>query len=125
MKIALVTELFPPSFGGQEIRFREFAEEFARNGHSVDVFTIDHTGKLPKEETINRVRIFRTWSDADYYKQGFLGRPVRSIFGFTWSLRGRLKEYDGVIYNQFPVLPSMLSRLMVRRGAVRVLDFVE
>jgi glycosyltransferase involved in cell wall biosynthesis len=125
VKIALVTELFPPSFGGQEIRFREFAEEFARNGHSVDVFTIDHTGKLPKEETINRVRIFRTWSDADYYKQGFLGRPVRSIFGFTWSLRGRLKEYDGVIYNQFPVLPSMLSRLMVRRGAVRVLDFVE
>ena len=125
MRIALVTELFPPSFGGQEIRFKEFAEEYARLGHSVDVYTIDHTGKLPREETLNRVRIFRTWSDGDYYKKGFLGRPVRSILGFTWSLRGRLKEYDGVMYNQFPVLPSLLSRWMVSRETVRVLDFVE
>ncbi len=125
MKIALVTELFPPSFGGQEIRFQEFAEEFARLGHAVDVFTIDHTGKLPAEEIINRVRIFRTYRDANYYKKGFLGRPVRSILGFTWSLLGRLKGYDGIVYNQFPVLPSLLSRWMVSRGTVRVLDFVE
>ena len=69
MKIALVTELFPPSVGGQEIRFKEFAEEFARLGHSVDVFTIDHTGKLPAEETVNRVRILRTYRDANYYKR--------------------------------------------------------
>ena len=125
MKLALVTELFPPSFGGQEIRFKEFAEEYARLGHSVDVFTIDHTGKLPAEETVNRVRIFRTYRDANYYKKGFLGRPVRAIFGFTWSLVGRLKGYDGVVFNQFPVLPSLLSRLLVSRGTVRVLDFVE
>lgn len=92
MKIALVTELFPPSVGGQEIRFKEFAEEFARLGHSVDVFTIDHTGKLPAEETVNRVRILRTYRDANYYKKGILGRPYVPSSGSPGRCAGGSKD---------------------------------
>jgi glycosyltransferase involved in cell wall biosynthesis len=127
-RIAVVTELFFPSLGGQQLRFKELAEEFIKAGVAVDVYTIDDRGNLPRWELINGVEIHRIVKDRRYNQHGgVFNRPLGTILRFAvklWFVFLR-RRYRAVIFTQLPVLPALLSRFYPLRGSRTILDFVE
>ena len=66
MRIAIFTELYVPSIGGQEIRYFEMAEALSTVGHKVTVFCIGHAHDLPKQENRNGVAIERYPNSHNY-----------------------------------------------------------
>jgi len=58
MKILQVCPRYPPDIGGVEEHVRNISERLARR-YDVTVFTTDPTGKFPKEEIINGVKVRR------------------------------------------------------------------
>jgi len=58
LKILILNYEYPPLGGGGGVSTKKVAEEFARQGHSVDVLTTWFKG-LKKEEIINKVNIHR------------------------------------------------------------------
>jgi len=108
----IITELFPPSLGGQEIRYFEFGRMLKSKGHAVDIYTIDHRGDLPAEEIIEGMSIHRVLK-APTYRRRSLGMPRNPliIIAFTLLLGRRLRKLssqDLVLFNQWPVLPQLL-----------------
>jgi len=59
MKIAFVSPRYPPFVGGIEYVVKSISERLAKLGHEVTVYTLDPTGKLPKAEQSNGVRVKR------------------------------------------------------------------
>lgn len=123
--ILFVTELYHPSIGGQEVRFKELAEELAGRGYEVSVITIDHQGNLQETEYINGVLVHRIYKNSHYIKKGG-GRSIKAILIFTMRLIKycRDQKYDFIYINQWPVLPALTSFLYVKNTNYRV-DFVE
>ena len=123
MKIAIVTELYLPSIGGQQVRYAELGKRLAARGHAVDVFTIAHQPGLPAEEHDGGVRVVRLVSSPRYQRKGgLLSRDVGAIVRFSLALLARLgtlRGYDLVLFNQWPVLPQIVcGPLLGRRAAV-------
>jgi hypothetical protein len=59
LNILFVTSRFPPFMGGIETHCFEVGRRMAADGHAVRVLTGDPTGELPREETVERMRISR------------------------------------------------------------------
>lgn len=61
-----------PSFGGVEEHVKNISERLAKD-HQVTVFACDPSGKLPREEDVNRVlvRRFKSFSPGDAYHISF------------------------------------------------------
>ena len=74
MKIVQVCPRYYPDPGGVEKIVQEISERLVERGHEVKVITTDPTGVLPKNETINGVKIVRFKSfapqDAYYFPRG-------------------------------------------------------
>lgn len=107
MKIGLFTELYPPSIGGQEVRFQQFAHALQSRGHDVSVFTIDHRGNLPSSEQEDGVAIFRYPSDPDYLRPDRkIRRSPKTILTYSLWCRKAVRRHclDLKIYNQWPLL---------------------
>lgn len=113
MKIAIFTELYPPSVGGQEIRFAEIAKQLTDSGHEVDVYTIAHERGLKASEVINGVRVFRMKIFSNYVRPffGFFPRDPIAIFMYAlWARKiAKTSSYDRLIYNQWPILHVFLA----------------
>lgn len=112
MHIAIVSELFYPSLGGQELRYLEFGKHFVEKGWRVTVFTIDHSGVLKTTENVDGIEVHRIVKDKTYKNQWFgLPRNPISIIIFSllmfWKLRSRT-NYDCIIFNQWPLLPQII-----------------
>jgi glycosyltransferase involved in cell wall biosynthesis len=74
-RLAIVTELFSPSLGGQETRLGRFARGLTGRGRAVEVFTADHTGgRLPREEIVSGVPVHRYVALTDYVRAGSRSR---------------------------------------------------
>lgn len=126
MKILIVDELCYPQLGGQQVRFKELAEEWVKLGNEVQIVAIDHIGNLPLHEDINGVTYNRIVSNPDYYKSGRFGRDVRSIIKFSFKLHPYFKgNWDAIIFNQFPMLPSLFYKWLYKKRSRTVVDFVE
>lgn len=83
MRIAILSELFPPSIGGQEIRFAELAEVLVRQGHTVDVFCLAHDAAVPACETLSPgLTVTRRPRVADYRRPNSKLLP-RSLTGMV------------------------------------------
>ena len=106
MKVALVTEFFAPHLGGQEFRFNSFANALTGVGADVDVYTVDYTGKLPKQEKSGRFNIYRHVAIAGY--SSGTKRSIKNTFNYSVAcadLIDRIHDsYDRIIVNQMPVL---------------------
>jgi glycosyltransferase involved in cell wall biosynthesis len=59
MRVAIFTELYPPSIGGQEAFFAGLALAMQRRGHIVEVYCIRHEEGLPLEEVMNGITVHR------------------------------------------------------------------
>lgn len=112
-KLCIVTELYDPSIGGQEIRYKEWSQIFLKNGWSVTILTIDHTGCLPEMEHISGVRVYRLVKDRNYIQQNMLQRNLFTVLRFSFALKKFLNnsaDCECILFNQWPVLPQLIIR---------------
>jgi glycosyltransferase involved in cell wall biosynthesis len=59
MKILFVLDYYYPHVGGAEVIYKNYCEGLAKRGHRVNVVTLNHTGNLKDEESVNGVSIHR------------------------------------------------------------------
>ena len=122
MKFVIISELFFPALGGQEVRYAELIPYLTRKGHEVVVLTIDHLGVGDSREMFKGARVIRCFRDAEYLVKGTgKGRTLRSIFGFTISLLKHwrtIQEADVVLFNKWPILPQLVFGRLVPGGCV-------
>jgi glycosyltransferase involved in cell wall biosynthesis len=128
MNIGFLTELFPPSIGGQEQRFAELAGQMTARGHQVTVICIGHADGLPLEETLpNEVRVIRR-PTVPHYVKPYRGRLPRSPLGMVRYAMGvrrltKTLDFDVLFLNQWPLFHVLaLSR---QNRARAVLDWCE
>ncbi|MGA7845705.1 MAG: glycosyltransferase family 4 protein [Thermoplasmata archaeon] len=111
--IALITELFRPSVGGQEYRFEQFAHGLAHKGCRVDVFTLDYTeGELPAEERMDGFTVIRHAKIPRYIRSGSrsltgLVRYSRAVSELTADIHS---EYDAMLINEMPLVHLLTIR---------------
>jgi glycosyltransferase involved in cell wall biosynthesis len=113
MKIAIFTELYSPSIGGQEVRYEELASILVSRSHEVSVYCIGHTKNLLPKENINEVEVFRH-PIVDDYKNPIIKPLKRSIVPLIryslWISKILSHEhFDFIIFNQWPLLHIVLS----------------
>lgn len=99
MNILQVTPVYYPSIGGVEEHVRSICERIARK-HKVTVYTTNHSGKLPEEETLNNVRIkrFECWSPHGTYH---ISRSLKK------QLHETLDEFDIVHAHSYHAFPAL------------------
>ncbi|MEM0031435.1 MAG: glycosyltransferase family 4 protein [Sulfolobales archaeon] len=106
MRVAFVTELFPPHVGGQEFRFSQFAKLLISKGWSVDVYTIKHQRSLPEYERLDKISIYRYITLTDYVKPG--SRAPIPLLKYIIKTRKLIEtihtEYDVLLVNEMPIL---------------------
>ncbi|MBN9024611.1 MAG: glycosyltransferase [Rhizobiales bacterium] len=122
MRIALLTELYPPSIGGQELFFEGLGRALADRGHRVEVFCIGHAAGLPAEETLDGIAVHRFPSDPAYRSppRAWMKRAWPTIFRYAFWTRRRLRDddYDLVVLNQWPLLHAVTLPRRLRRRTV-------
>jgi glycosyltransferase involved in cell wall biosynthesis len=104
MKIAQVCPRYKPHIGGVETVVEELSRRLAAQGHDVSVITTDPSRSLPREETIDGVKVYRfpAYAPGDAY---YLSFPLRSFL--------RKQSYDVVHahgYHAFPALFAMAAQ---------------
>jgi len=106
---AFVTELYWPSLGGQEVRYRELSHHLATLGHKVEILTISTDPALPDVEEVEGTTVRRLVC-SPRYKSLRARRNPWTILLFSFSAGRRLlaHRYDYVIFNQWPALPQLL-----------------
>jgi len=122
MNIGIFTELYPPSIGGQEIRFAELAQVFRERGHNVSVYCIAHRRDLPKRETLGGVEVHRFPVDEHYRRpqSRILPRnPITILKYATWVRRVlKTRSFDLMLFNQWPLAHIAFAPRSARRRAV-------
>lgn len=107
-QLAIVTELFEPSLGGQEYRYSQIASAMVQIGYSPTIYTIDHTGgQLPPRETRQGITIERYASIKNYLRPGMrgAGELLRYVHLTRDVVKSILKESDQpILVNQMPVV---------------------
>jgi glycosyltransferase involved in cell wall biosynthesis len=118
-RIALLSELYPPSVGGQQTRFYEIARCLAEKGLHVTVIAVKHESELPDVEVIGDLRVIRGPSIPNYMTPRLRG-TVRSPIGivrYALFCRRELTKshYDYVYFNQWPYAHILLAPQEIRR----------
>jgi glycosyltransferase involved in cell wall biosynthesis len=100
MKILQVCPGYYPSIGGIEQHVKNISERLAHD-HEVTIFTCDSSGRLPKEENINGVKVkrFHSFSPQDAY---------HISFGMLTELRR--SSFDVVHGHNYHAIPLFFSR---------------
>ncbi|MEM3833347.1 MAG: glycosyltransferase family 4 protein [Thermoprotei archaeon] len=111
MRIALVTETFPPFNGGSSRRYFEVFRRLVKKGHEVDVFTVRLNESWSKFEEIDGLRVFRT----DMVLRNFITsdgfRSISQVLLYTswaWKRLGN-ERYDIIEANHCPIFPTFSS----------------
>lgn len=120
-RIALVTELYPPSIGGQQTRFEALATRLRDLGASVTVVCTMHAPGLAEEEDLEGVRILRG-PFLPKYMDPLLRQTVRSpvgMFRFALQVRRVLSrnDFDFIYFNQWPYLHVLFAPRRSRKMA--------
>lgn len=124
MKIGFLTELFPPSVGGQQQRFADLANFLAMQGHQVTVMCIRDSAAAPVEEMLaSGVSVIRRPTLRHYEKPlgGLLPRSPVGMVRYALAARRltQAREFDAIFMNQWPLLHVLaLSRRNRERAIV-------
>ena len=113
LKILIALQYYLPHRTGYSIHVQRVAEGLAARGHDVTVLTARHLLDLPRDETINGVRIVRLWA------------PIRVSRGmitptFPIALMHLLRKSD-VVWLHTPMLETAISGIvakLVGRGLI-------
>lgn len=104
MKIIQVCQRYYPDIGGIETHVKEISEILAKRGFDIEVVCTDPSGKLPKKEILNGVKVTRFWAFAP--GEAYYFSPM--IYFYL-----RNQEYDVIHahnYHSFPALFAALAR---------------
>jgi len=115
LKILIALQYYLPHRTGVPLHIQRVAEKLVQRGHEVTVIAARHTIDLPRDETINGVRIVRLWA-AIQVSRGMV------MPAYPWALYLFLgvKKYD-VVWVSTPMLETALSAIIAqitRRGLV-------
>src|ERR1700759_3995800 len=107
MRVAILTELYPPHLGGQDIRYAELAQALMQVGHTVDVFCVRHAKDVPAAEVADNVPI-RGFPLAPNKEKPFfkpLKRGFLAMLAYSLWVRFRVDpdNYDLLIYGHWPL----------------------
>lgn len=126
MNFVFITELYHPSVGGVESRFRQWAEELVRQGHSVQVCCIADRENLKNSEILNGVVISRLVVSDSYKRPGIARRDWFAISKYVSQI-GRFLEnhgnFDAVVLGKWPLLHSIFVKFPV--NAIVIQDWCE
>lgn len=121
MRIAILTELFPPSIGGQEVRYAEIAKVLADRGHSVHIYCIQNIPQTCQQEVVNGIVIHR-YPEAYEYRQPrlkALRRSPSAVLKYAlWCRKIDPDAFDCFIFNQWPIAHLLLAPGSIRSKAV-------
>jgi glycosyltransferase involved in cell wall biosynthesis len=122
LRIAIFTELFAPSIGGQEAFFEGLGRALIRRGHEVEVFAIGHADDLPAAERISGIPVHRRPITGDYKKPRFAWgkRNWPAIFRYALETRRIAREgrHDFYLLNQWPLLHAVALPRKARSRAM-------
>lgn len=100
MRILIALQFYLPHRTGYSIHVQRVAEALVARGHKVTVLTARHTIDLPRDETINGVRIIRLWAPIKVSR----GMVMPS---YPWSAWGLLMQHD-VVWLSLPMAETAL-----------------
>lgn len=128
MNIGILTELFPPSIGGQEQRFAALADLLAERGHQVTVMCLGFPTNAPAEQVLpNGVVVLRRPRAPHYYKplRGLLPRSPVDMVRYALAARRltKARQFDALFLNQWPL--CHILALPQRDRARAVVDWCE
>lgn len=104
LRILIALQYYLPHRTGYSIHVQRVAEGLVRRGHQVTVLAARHHIDLPRDETINGVRIVRLWA------------PIRVSRGmimpsYPWAMWGLLRLHD-VVWLNLPLLETGLTAVL-------------
>lgn len=112
LKILAALQYYLPHRTGVPIHVQRVAEGLVRRGHSVTILTARHHIDLPRDETINGVRLVRLWA------------PLKISRGmvmpaYPWAAWGLIRLHD-VVWLHTPMLETALMSGLARLAGKRV-----
>ncbi len=113
LKILAALQYYLPHRTGVPIHVQRVAEALVERGHSLTILTARHSIDLPRDETINGVRIVRLWA------------PLRVSRGmvmpaYPWAAWGLIRQHD-VVWLHTPMLETSLLAFLARRHGKQVI----
>src|SRR5581483_7148097 len=121
LKIAILTELFAPSVGGQQARYAELSKILTSHGHSVYVYCIQSVPGTKQVELRDGTIIYRRPEAYRYEKpllKAFRRTPSAVLKYALWCRTINPDDFDCFIFNQWPIAHILLSPDSVRSKAV-------
>jgi glycosyltransferase involved in cell wall biosynthesis len=102
MKIAQVSPRYHPYIGGIETHVREISERLVEKGFELEILSCDPSGKLPKEEIINGVRVirFKSWAPSEAY---YFSRQLKKY------LKKNSVRFDVVHAHSYHAFPALYA----------------
>lgn len=128
MHIAIVFDcLYPYTIGGGEKQYRQFADEFAKNGQRVDYLTRKQwVGKKPR---VHGITVRAIAPNYDLYNSAGVRRPataLRFASRLYWFLLRNRRTYDAVIVSATPVLNVFAARAALAGSSTAIaIDWLE
>lgn len=106
LKILIALQYYLPHRTGVPIHVQRVAEQLVQRGHEVTILTARHMIDLPRDETINGVRLVRLWA------------PLRVSRGmvmpaYPWAAWGLIRLHD-VVWLHTPMLETALMAVLTR-----------
>lgn len=104
LKILISLLYYVPHYTGYTIHVQDVAEALAARGHEVTVLCARHNLDLPRDETINGVRIVRLWAPIK------LSRAMIMPF-YPVALYAFMRKYD-LIFSNTPMFETWMVALV-------------
>jgi len=100
MILAQVCPRYYPYIGGVETHVREISERLVKKGFKVEVLTTDPSGKLPREEIMNGVKVkrFKSWAPNENYHFS------RGLKKYLMKYSNKYDVVHAHSYHDFPAL---------------------
>ncbi len=122
MHIAIFTELYAPSIGGQEKFFAGLGGALLHRGHQIDVYCIGHEDGLSEWEILGGITINRFPSAPKYKipRITAMRRDWVTIGRFALHVRAitKKREHDFYLLNEWPLLHVLALPGHARRRAL-------
>ncbi len=113
LRILAALQYYLPHRTGVPIHVQRVAEALVKRGHQVTILAARHSIELPRDETINGVRIVRLWA------------PLRVSRGmvmpaYPWAAWGLIRLHD-VVWLHTPMLETSLMALLTRAAGKQLI----
>ena len=113
LRVLAALQYYLPHRTGVPIHVQRVAEALVQRGHQVTILAARHSIELPRDETINGVRLVRLWA------------PLRVSRGmvmpaYPWAAWGLIRVHD-VVWLHTPMLETSLMALLTRAAGKQLI----